>query len=212
MKVRKSWFIKSNRFIKRLFDIFLAFFLLVLLSPLFVYLFFRISKDGGSVVYGHTRVGMKGRTFKCYKFRSMVNNSQEVLEYLLATDPVAKAEWEKDFKLKNDPRITPIGHFIRKTSIDELPQLWNVLKGDMSFVGPRPVTEVELQRYRQYVRYYLAVRPGITGLWQVSGRNDTTYNERIRLDTKYVISWTLLKDIQILLKTILVVLFRKGAY
>lgn len=212
MKVRKSWFIKSNRFIKRLFDIFLAFFLLVLLSPLFVYLFFRISKDGGSAVYGHTRVGMKGRTFKCYKFRSMVNNSQEVLEHLLATDPVAKAEWEKDFKLKNDPRITPIGHFIRKTSIDELPQLWNVLKGDMSFVGPRPVTEVELQRYRQYVRYYLAVRPGITGLWQVSGRNDTTYNERIRLDTKYVISWTLLKDIQILFKTVLVVLFRKGAY
>ena len=142
----------------------------------------------------------------------MVNNSQEVLEHLLATDPVAKAEWEKDFKLKNDPRITPIGHFIRKTSIDELPQLWNVLKGDMSFVGPRPVTEVELQRYRQYVRYYLAVRPGITGLWQVSGRNDTTYNERIRLDTKYVISWTLLKDIQILFKTVLVVLFRKGAY
>lgn len=212
MKVRKSWFIKSNRFIKRLFDILLAFFLLVLLLPLFVYLFIRISKDGGSAVYGHTRVGMEGRTFKCYKFRSMVNNSQEVLEHLLATDPVAKAEWEKDFKLKNDPRITPIGHFIRKTSIDELPQLWNVLKGDMSFVGPRPVTEVELQRYRQYVRYYLAVRPGITGLWQVSGRNDTTYNERIRLDTKYVISWTLLKDIQILLKTILVVLFRKGAY
>lgn len=212
MKVRKSWFIKSNRFIKRLFDILLAFFLLVLLLPLFVYLFIRISKDGGSAVYGHTRVGMEGRTFKCYKFRSMVNNSQEVLEHLLATDPVAKAEWEKDFKLKNDPRITPIGHFIRKTSIDELPQLWNVLKGDMSFVGPRPVTEVELQRYRQYVRYYLAVRPGITGLWQVSGRNDTTYNERIRLDTKYVISWTLLKDIQILFKTVLVVLFRKGAY
>lgn len=212
MKAKKSWFIKSNRFIKRLFDIFLAFFLLVLLSPLFVYLFLRISKDGGSAVYGHTRVGMKGRTFKCYKFRSMVNNSQEVLEHLLATDPVVKAEWEKDFKLKNDPRITPIGHFIRKTSIDELPQLWNVLKGDMSFVGPRPVTEVELQRYRQYVRYYLAVRPGITGLWQVSGRNDTTYNERIRLDTKYVISWTLLKDIQILFKTVLVVLFRKGAY
>ena len=212
MKAKKSWFIKSNRFIKRLFDIFLAFFLLVLLSPLFVYLFFRISKDGGSAVYGNTRAGMEGRTFKCYKFRSMVNNSQEVLEHLLATDPVAKAEWEKDFKLKNDPRITPIGHFIRKTSIDELPQLWNVLKGDMSFVGPRPVTEVELQRYRQYVRYYLAVRPGITGLWQVSGRNDTTYNERIRLDTKYVISWTLLKDIQILFKTVLVVLFRKGAY
>lgn len=212
MKIKKSYFIQFNRFIKRLFDIFTSTILLMLLSPLFIYLYIKISKDGGSVVYGHTRVGMKGKKFNCYKFRSMVINSQEVLAHLLATDPVAKAEWDKDFKLKNDPRITKIGHFIRKTSIDELPQLLNVLKGDMSLVGPRPVTEKELERYRQYVKYYLAVRPGITGLWQISGRNDITYNERIRLDVRYIITWSLLKDFIILFKTVSVVLFRKGAY
>lgn len=212
MKIKKLWIIKFNRDIKRLFDIFSAITLLILLSPFFIYLCIKISKDGGPAVYGHTRVGMNGKKFKCYKFRSMVINSQEVLEHLLATDPIAKAEWEKDFKLKNDPRITKIGHFIRKTSIDELPQLWNVLKGDMSFVGPRPVTEDELPRYRQYVKYYLAVRPGITGLWQISGRNDTTYNERIRLDTRYIITWSLLQDFIILFRTVSVVIFRKGAY
>lgn len=212
MKIKKSYFIQFNRFIKRLFDIVTSTTLLLLLSPLFIYLYFKISRDGGSVVYGHTRVGMQGKKFNCYKFRSMVINSQEVLAHLLATDPVAKAEWDKDFKLKNDPRITKIGHFIRKTSIDELPQLLNVLKGDMSLVGPRPVTEKELERYRQYVKYYLAVRPGITGLWQISGRNDITYNERIRLDVRYIITWSLLKDFIILFKTISVVLFRKGAY
>ncbi len=212
MKIKKSYFIQFNRFIKRLFDIVTSTTLLILLSPLFIYLYFKISRDGGSVVYGHTRVGMQGKKFNCYKFRSMVINSQEVLAHLLATDPVAKAEWDKDFKLKNDPRITKIGHFIRKTSIDELPQLLNVLKGDMSLVGPRPVTEKELERYRQYVKYYLAVRPGITGLWQISGRNDITYNERIRLDVRYIITWSLLKDFIILFKTISVVLFRKGAY
>lgn len=212
MKFKKSVFIRFNRVFKRTFDVFFAILLLIMLSPLFAFLAIKISRDGGPSLYGHTRIGMNGRKFKCYKFRSMIMNSQEVLAHLLATDPQAKAEWDKEFKLKNDPRITRLGHFIRKTSIDELPQLWNVLKGDMSFVGPRPVTEDELDRYRQYVKYYLAVRPGITGLWQVSGRNDVSYNERIRLDTRYIIGWSLLKDFIILFKTISVVFFRKGAY
>lgn len=212
MKFKKSVFIRFNRVFKRTFDVFFAILLLIMLSPLFAFLAIKISRDGGPSLYGHTRIGMNGRKFKCYKFRSMIMNSQEVLAHLLATDPHAKAEWDKEFKLKNDPRITRLGHFIRKTSIDELPQLWNVLKGDMSFVGPRPVTEGELDRYRQYVKYYLAVRPGITGLWQVSGRNDVSYNERIRLDTRYIIGWSLLQDFIILFKTISVVFFRKGAY
>lgn len=212
MKIKKSWVTLFNRTLKRIFDIFSSILLLILLSPLFIYLMIKISRDGGPAIYGHTRVGMAGEKFKCYKFRSMVINSQEVLDNLLTTDPVAKAEWEKDFKLKNDPRITKLGHFIRKTSIDELPQLWNVLKGEMSLVGPRPVTEDELDRYRQYIKYYLAVRPGITGLWQISGRNDISYNERIRLDVRYVITWSFFKDIIILCRTVYVVFFRKGAY
>lgn len=212
MKRNKSWFIKFNRFIKRLFDFVTASILLILLSPLFVFLYFKITCDGGPIVYGHTRIGMDGKKFKCYKFRSMVVNSQEILENLLASDPEAKAEWDKDFKLKNDPRITKIGHFIRKASIDELPQLWNVLKGNMSLVGPRPVTESELERYNHYVKYYLSVRPGITGLWQVSGRSNTSYTERIRLDVRYIISWSLLQDFIILFKTVYVVLLKKGAY
>lgn len=212
MGIKKYWIVRVNRIIKRTVDIFGSGFLLVFLSPLFLYLGYKISRDGGCPVYCHERIGMKGQKFKCYKFRSMITNSKEVLENLLATDPNARSEWKKDFKLKNDPRITKIGHFIRKTSLDELPQLWNVFKGEMSLVGPRPVTEDELERYRQYVKYYLSVRPGITGLWQISGRNDTTYNERIRLDTRYIIGWSLLKDFIIMFKTISVVLFHKGAY
>ena len=212
MKIQKSWFVWLNRVLKRIVDILSTIILLVLLSPLFVYLMYKISRDGGNPFYSHKRIGRNGKTFKCYKFRSMLINSQEILDDLLANDPIAKAEWDKDFKLKNDPRITKLGHFIRKTSIDELPQLWNVLKGDMSLVGPRPIIAAELERYGNYAKYYLAVRPGITGLWQISGRNDISYRERIRLDVRYVISWTLLSDIIILFRTVSVVLGRKGAY
>lgn len=142
----------------------------------------------------------------------MVINSKEVLEHLLATDAQAKAEWDKDYKLKNDPRITSIGHFIRKTSLDELPQLWNVFKGEMSLVGPRPVVEDELNRYGENKEYYLMTNPGMTGLWQVSGRNDTDYATRVYLDAWYVKNWSLWYDIAILFKTINVVLKRDGAY
>lgn len=202
----------ASRVIKRLFDIIVSALLLVLLSPVFLALSYVIRKDGGNAVYGHERVGQGGKKFKCLKFRSMVTNSQEVLEHLLATDPAAKAEWDLDFKLKNDPRITKIGDFLRKSSLDELPQLWNVLKGEMSLVGPRPVVEEEVLRYHENKDYYLLAKPGMTGLWQVSGRNDVDYEKRVYFDAWYVKNWSLWHDICILYKTIAVVLKRDGAY
>ena len=186
--------------------------LLGLLSPLFVYLAYKVSRDGGGPFFGHERVGQGGKKFYCYKFRSMIVNAQEVLADLLAKDAQAKAEWEKDFKLKNDPRINSVGHFLRRTSLDELPQLWNVLRGDMSLVGPRPVVQPELDRYSEDVVYYLMVKPGMTGLWQVSGRNDVDYETRVYFDSWYVKNWSLWGDIAILFKTISVVAGRRGAY
>ena len=212
LRIRNNLARLSARFLKRGFDVLVSSLLIVLLSPVLVYIGWKVSRDGGSPIYGHERVGRKGRKFKCLKFRSMIINSQEVLQNLLATDPEAKAEWDKGFKLKNDPRITPIGHFIRKTSLDELPQLWNVLKGEMSLVGPRPVVEAELERYGDDVDYYFMTKPGMTGLWQVSGRNDTDYATRVYLDSWYVKNWSLWYDIAIMFKTINVVLKRDGAY
>lgn len=139
-------------------------------------------------------------------------DAKEKLAELLENDPVAKAEWERDFKLKNDPRITKSGAFLRKTSLDELPQIFNVLKGEMSLVGPRPVIEEELERYGEYVNDYLMVKPGITGMWQVSGRSDIDYKERVLLDSWYVRNWSVWIDIVMLVKTLKVVLLRKGAY
>lgn len=203
---------RSSRFIKRAMDIIGSITIILVLFPLFLVLYFLIKKDGEDVIYSHERIGRDGKVFKCLKFRTMVVNSQEVLEELLNNDPIARAEWEKDFKLKNDPRITKVGHFLRKTSLDELPQLFNVLKGEMSLVGPRPIVQEELVRYRDDVSYYLMVKPGITGLWQVSGRNDVDYDTRVYLDSWYVKNWSLWSDIIILLKTVNVVLGRKGAY
>ncbi|WP_273875165.1 undecaprenyl-phosphate galactose phosphotransferase WbaP [Serratia marcescens] len=203
---------RSSRIVKRLFDIVGSASIIVLLSPVLAFLAYKVSRDGGKSIYGHERVGHNGKKFKCLKFRSMVMNSQEVLENLLNTDPEARKEWDKDFKLKNDPRITKIGHFIRKTSLDELPQLWNVLKGEMSLVGPRPVIEAELERYAGDVDYYFMAKPGMTGLWQVSGRNDIDYDTRVYFDAWYVKNWALWNDIAILFKTIGVVLKRDGAY
>lgn len=203
---------RSSRLIKRTTDILLSAFGLVFLSPLFLYLAVQIRKDGGKAIYGHERIGQNGKPFSCLKFRTMVVNSQEVLQNLLENDPLAKAEWEKDFKLKNDPRITPIGQFLRKTSLDELPQLWNVLKGEMSLVGPRPIVQEELERYRDDVSYYLMAKPGMTGLWQVSGRNDVDYAKRVYFDSWYVKNWSLWNDIAILFKTIRKVTKQEGAY
>jgi len=201
-----------HRISKRVFDVFGSISLLLLLSPLFALLAYKVGKDGGEPFFGHLRVGQNGQLFKCYKFRSMVINAEEVLKHLLATDPVAQAEWEQDFKLKTDPRVSQLGAFLRRSSLDEIPQLWNVLKGDMSLVGPRPVVQAELERYGEDVDYYLMAKPGMTGLWQVSGRNDVDYATRVYLDSWYVKNWSLWTDIAILFKTISVVTGRSGAY
>lgn len=212
LRVSNSLAKRTSRFLKRTFDIIGSASIILLLSPILGALAYLVSKDGGKAIYGHERVGRDGNKFKCLKFRSMVMNSQEVLQQLLENDPEARAEWDKDFKLKNDPRITKVGNFIRKTSLDELPQLFNVLKGEMSLVGPRPVIEKELERYAGDVDYYLMAKPGMTGLWQVSGRNDVDYDTRVYFDAWYVKNWSLWNDIAILFKTINVVLKRDGAY
>ncbi len=203
---------RTSRFVKRTFDIICSSLIILISSPLLAYLYYKVTRDGGPAIYGHMRVGRHGKLFPCYKFRSMVLNSQEVLDELLACDPAAREEWDRDFKLKNDPRITSVGRFIRKTSLDELPQLFNVLKGQMSLVGPRPIISEELARYDDNVDYYLMAKPGMTGLWQVSGRNDVDYDTRVYFDSWYVKNWSLWNDIAILFKTVKVVLHRDGAY
>ncbi len=191
----------------------LAALVLLLLAPLMLVVAWQIRKvDGSGVIYAHGRVGRRGRIFPCYKFRSMVLDSDQVLQKLLQTDRAARAEWERDQKLRNDPRITPIGRFLRKTSLDELPQLFNILAGDMHFVGPRPVTLGELRRYGAHKRHYLSVRPGLTGLWQVSGRNTTTYDRRVQLDARYVERRNPLIDLWIVLRTLKVVALKEGAH
>ena len=212
LRVSNSLAKRSSRFLKRGFDIVVASLLLLFLAPVFGLLCYMVKRDGGNAIYGHERIGQNGEKFKCLKFRSMVTNSKEVLEQLLATSAEARAEWDKDFKLKKDPRITSIGGFLRKTSLDELPQLWNVIRGEMSLVGPRPVIEAGLERYAGDVDYYLMAKPGMTGLWQVSGRNDIDYDTRVYFDSWYVKNWALWTDIAILFKTAGVVLRRDGAY
>lgn len=203
---------RSSRVIKRTMDIVCSLFGLIILSPALLVLSLIIRKDGGEAIYKHTRVGHNGVEFECLKFRSMVVNSDKVLNDLLDSDLNSRLEWEKDFKLKNDPRITKIGRFLRRTSLDELPQLWNVLKGEMSLVGPRPIVREELERYQNEVDYYLMAKPGMTGLWQVSGRNNIDYETRVYFDTWYVKNWSLWNDIVILFKTVSAVLKRNGAY
>jgi Undecaprenyl-phosphate galactose phosphotransferase WbaP len=203
-----------NRFIKRTFDMLVSLLLLPVLVPLISILGLLIKLDSpGPVFYMHTRIGRGGRSFGIYKFRSMYRDSKTRLEHILRTDPDAKKEWESSYKLKNDPRITAIGAFLRRTSLDELPQILNVLKGEMSLVGPRPVVQDEITKYyREYADYYQLVRPGITGLWQISGRNNVDYEVRVRLDSWYVLNWSVWLDILMLAKTIRVVLKREGAY
>lgn len=189
-----------------------ALILLTLFAPLMAVVAWLIwRRDGRPIFFGHYRVGRDGQMFKCWKFRSMVLNSAEMLAELLKNDPAARAEWDRDQKLTNDPRITPVGAFLRKTSLDELPQLFNVLKGEMRLVGPRPITLAELDRYGEARWHYLNAMPGMTGLWQVSGRSDTTYEERVELDRDYVEQRSLWSDAVILVKTIAVVLGKGGA-
>jgi exopolysaccharide production protein ExoY len=197
---------------KRLLDVVGAIVLGVVFSPLIVVIVFLMRRGGGSVIYKHRRVGRGGHMFACLKFRTMVPDADQVLRDLLEHDPELHAEWVRDHKLRHDPRVTRLGRFLRRTSLDELPQLVNVLRGEMSLVGPRPVVREELLRYGRNVGIYLAAKPGITGLWQVTGRNDTDYRRRVVLDTYYVRNQNLMLDLYILVKTTGVVLGGNGAY
>jgi Undecaprenyl-phosphate galactose phosphotransferase WbaP len=203
----------GSRLLKRAVDIVITLASLLLTLPLIaaIIALVRISSPGPAF-YGQERIGRHGRRFKAWKFRTMVVNADEVLEKYLGTDPLLRAEWEANHKLKIDPRVTWIGSFLRKTSLDELPQLWNVLCGEMSLVGPRPIVEAEIDKYADEYEYYVDVLPGITGLWQVSGRNNTTYPERVAFDAYYVKNWSLWLDLYILISTVRVILFREGAY
>ncbi len=186
---------------------------LIALSPLFLAIIIIMKRtDPGPIIYRRRVVGVGGKEFDAFKFRTMVVNSQEVLEELLARDPEARAEYEQFYKLKNDPRITRIGAFLRKTSIDELPQLINVLRGEMSLVGPRMITMAEVEKYGKWGLNLHTVKPGITGLWQVTGRSDITYEERVRLDMRYIRNYSIWLDLQILFQTIPAVLMSRGAY
>jgi Undecaprenyl-phosphate galactose phosphotransferase WbaP len=212
LKLRNNLRYWPARLLKRLFDLVVASALLVAGALPLAYIAWRIRRDGGPAIFAHQRVGQLGKLFPCFKFRTMRVDAEQKLRDLLASDPTVKAEWEREFKLRNDPRITPIGHFLRRTSLDELPQLFNVIRGEMSLVGPRPIIEAELARYGDDVDYFLMVRPGMSGLWQVSGRNNVDYDTRVYLDTWYVKNWSLWYDIAILFKTVRVVFRREGAY
>lgn len=199
--------------IKRCMDLLLCVLGAVVIIPVFAILYVVIRFDSkGPAFYSQKRIGRGGEEIRVHKFRTMVANADEILEKYLAENPEYREEWKRDRKLKNDPRITRVGHFLRRTSLDELPQLYDVLRGTMSLVGPRPIVDGEKEKYGSVFHEYIRVRPGITGLWQISGRNDTTYTERVNYDFFYVSNWSVWFDIWILMRTVPVVLFRKGAY
>jgi exopolysaccharide production protein ExoY len=189
----------------------LAFMIFAVLSPLMLALAWVIRRDGGPATFSHYRVGRGGRLFMCLKFRTMRTDAERALRELLERNPELHAEWQRAQKLVNDPRVTPIGKWLRRSSLDELPQLLNVLRGEMALVGPRPITMPELRRYGPARWYYLSVVPGMTGLWQVSGRNGTDYDRRVELDQLYVKKRSVWLDCMILAKTVRVVVARDGA-
>ena len=196
---------------KRTIDIIGSFLGIIVLSPIFLIVAIAIKMEDpkGKIIFGHKRVGKDGKLFPCLKFRSMFANAEEMKKNFT---PAQKKEYAETFKLKDDPRITKVGKFIRKTSLDELPQLFNILKGDMTIVGPRPIVTDELKYYGEYDKYYMAVKPGLTGLWQVSGRSDTSYDERVELDMEYIKTRNTTKDIYIMIMTVVKVLKREGSY
>ena len=199
------------RLTKRVFDTLAALVLLVLLSPVMVTLALLIRRDGGPALFAHPRVGKYGKTFNCYKFRTMVVDAEQQLELFLQCQPELRVQWKNERKLKNDPRVNGFGRFLRTNSLDELPQLINVIRGEMSLVGPRPVVQTELQRFGSDASYYLLVRPGMTGLWQTSGRSTLDYDKRVYLDAWYVKNWSFWYDLIILFRTVHVVFSKDGA-
>lgn len=199
--------------LKHALDVVGAVFALLLLSPLFLMVaaIMKLS-DPGPVFFAHRRIGQGGRSFLCLKFRTMIVDGPEVLARHLAANSAAAAEWEATRKLRQDPRVTPLGEILRKTSLDELPQLVNILRGEMSFVGPRPVVLAEIERYGANSEFYLCARPGLTGLWQVSGRNDVSYQARVGFDRQYAETWSLWNDVKIVARTIPAVMKSEGVY
>ncbi|NVO29194.1 sugar transferase [Donghicola sp. C2-DW-16] len=198
--------------IKRVFDLCAVSLIFLLLSPLLLGIFLILRAfERGPVFYGHERIGFNGKPFLCWKFRSMAINGEEILEKYFETHPYQREIWDQEFKLENDPRVTAVGAVLRSSSLDELPQLFNIIKGDMSLVGPRPVTLKELENYGEAKELYLACRPGITGLWQVSGRSNASYEERVKYDIFYFEKWTFLLDLKLLFLTIPAVALAKGA-
>lgn len=201
--------------LKRVFDVVFSLGVIVLGAPVYAILALAIRLTSpGPVLYRQERIGRNGERFDCLKFRTMVQDAEARLEELLASCPNSREEFERCFKLKDDPRITRTGRFLRRTSLDELPQFWNVIRGEMSVVGPRPVVDDELDRYGGHAEDYLSVRPGITGIWQVSGRNHTTYRERVAMDTAYARDHRFLEDVATILRTVVVMVqrHRAGAY
>lgn len=199
--------------LKRAMDLVISFSALAFVAPvlMIVYALIKIF-DPGPALFSHLRVGRDGRMFTVYKFRTMRVDAQERLDDVLKNDPAAAAEWAEFQKLRNDPRVTVLGRILRKSSLDELPQLLNIVRGEMSIVGPRPVTSAEIHRYGSDYPFYTAVRPGVLGLWQVKGRNKLTYPERVAYDVQYVKTWTIWQDIKILFMAVPVVLLGLGAY
>lgn len=211
-RLARSEHSRTEALVKRVLDVLLSALLLLALLPLLIGLACAVRlTSGGGVLYSQLRVGREGRPFRFYKFRTMRCNAEELLASFLEQSPEASAEWREFQKLSNDPRITPIGAFLRRTSLDELPQLWNVLKGDMSIVGPRPCMQSQIELYGTSWAAYCAVRPGITGLWQVSGRNKLTFAQRVRLDEEYVRNACFKKDMWILARTLKVVIQGEGS-
>ncbi|MDO5642200.1 MAG: sugar transferase [Paracoccus sp. (in: a-proteobacteria)] len=203
----------SAKVAKRSFDVAGTLVLLIVFAPLLILIATVLKlRYGGPVLYGHRRVGRDNREFLCLKFRTMQPDADRLLAECLRDDPGMMAEWAATQKLRNDPRVHPIGRLLRHSSMDELPQFFNVLSGSMSLVGPRPITRDEMRYYGPDLRAYASVRPGITGLWQVSGRNDTSYDERVALDVRYAAKWSFAGDLRILMRTVKVVLTGRGAY
>ena len=213
LHIRNNLARKRNLWAKRIFDLTAVISGGLLILPALLLLAVVVGIDNrGRIIFAHRRVGKDGKLFPCYKFQSMMPDAEKRLEEYLAKNPEARKEWEESFKLTNDPRVTKLGGFLRRTSLDELPQLWNVLMGDMSLVGPRPIVEKEIEYYGDCIREYYMVPPGITGIWQVNGRSDTTYEERVAMDTWYVRNWSVWIDLVYLFKTVKAVLMGKGAY
>ncbi len=197
----------------RLLDVTIAAMAIIALLPLAIILILVIKlSDPGPAVFGHARVGRNNRSFRCLKFRTMVMDAEDRLIALLTNDAVARAEWILNHKLTDDPRITRIGRFLRTTSLDELPQLWNIVRGEMSLVGPRPIVVEEVERYGRYFADYTNIRPGLTGLWQISGRSNTSYRRRVALDVAYSRSYDVKLYLRILVLTVPAVVLQRGSY